>query len=385
VTICDALAIKHKNMDADMAGLSMYGKMAVFSGTAGHPLANTICQYLRLKQDSDFRLGEIEISTFSNGNTFCRLGESVRGKDVFLIQSTSAPTNDNVMELLICLDTLHRDSAGRITAVLPYYGYGRTDKKDQPRVPITARLVADLITVAGADRFVTVDLHAGQIQGFFTIPTDELTALYPLVDHFARLQIPNVVVVSPDVGGVRRARNFAERLSEKLRFAATGSLAAPDPAQQARFAVPLAVIEKRRSYDGKQTEMFDLIGDVKDKNVIVVDDEIDTAGTLAKAGQFVQDKGALEIYACATHAVLSEPASTNLRDSVFKQVVVSDTVTIPQAKSDVIGQKLKVVSVAEMLSDVILRTHRGESVGALFDKWDALDHNLPDGGFPGDR
>ena len=368
-----------------MAGLSMYGKMAVFSGTAGHPLANTICQYLRLKQDADFRLGEIEISTFSNGNTFCRLGESVRGKDVFLIQSTSAPTNDNVMELLICLDTLHRDSAGRITAVLPYYGYGRTDKKDQPRVPITARLVADLITVAGADRFVTVDLHAGQIQGFFTIPTDELTALYPLVDHFARLQIPNVVVVSPDVGGVRRARNFAERLSEKLRFAATGSLATQDPAQQARFAVPLAVSEKRRSYDGKQTEMFDLIGDVKDKNVIVVDDEIDTAGTLAKAGQFVKDKGGIEIYACATHAVLSEPASTNLRDSVFKQVVVSDTVTIPQAKRDVIGQKLKVVSVAEMLSDVILRTHRGESVGALFDKWDALDHNLPDEGFPGDR
>lgn len=368
-----------------MAGLSMYGKMAVFSGTAGHPLADAICQYLRLKDDPNFKLGEIEISRFPNGNTFCRLGESVRGKDVFLIQSTSAPTNDNVMELLICLDTLHRDSAGRITAVLPYYGYGRTDKKDQPRVPITARLVADLITVAGADRFVTVDLHAGQIQGFFTIPTDELTALYPLVDHFAQLQIPNVVVVSPDVGGVRRARNFAERLSEKLRFAATGSLTAADPEAQARFAVPLAVIEKRRSFDGRQTEMFDLIGDVSNKNVIVVDDEIDTAGTLAKAGRFVKSKGASEVYACATHAVLSEPAAANLRDSVFKQIVVADTVTIPRSKCSVIGPKLRVISVAEMLSDVILRTHRGESVGALFDKWDALDHNVPDGDAPGDR
>ncbi|MBK6429507.1 MAG: ribose-phosphate pyrophosphokinase [Anaerolineae bacterium] len=363
-----------------MAGLSMYGKMAVFSGSASPPLANAICRFLRLKEAPDFRLGQAEITKFANGNTFCKLDESVRGKDVFLIQSTSAPTNDNVMELLIFLDTLRRDSAGRITAVLPFYGYGRTDKKDQPRVPITARLVADLITVAGADRFVTVDLHAGQIQGFFTIPTDELTALYPLVDHFARLQIPNLVVVSPDVGGVRRARNFAERLSQKLCFAATGSVTTSDPEIQDRFAVPLAVIEKRRSLDGKQTEMFELIGDVDHKNVIVVDDEIDTAGTLCKAGAFLPNRGAIEVYACATHAVLSDAAAVNLRDSVFKQVVVADTVAIPSEKSEIIGCKLVVVSVAEMLADVILRTHNGESVGALFDKWDALDHNLPDSG-----
>lgn len=361
-----------------MPRLSMYGKLAVFAGSASHPLAQAICRALQGQESPDFGLGQAEITKFANGNTFCKLDESVRGKDVFLIQSTSAPTNDNVMELLIFLDTLRRDSAGRITAVLPYYGYGRTDKKDQPRVPITARLVADLITVAGADRFVTVDLHAGQIQGFFTIPSDELTALYPLVDHFARMQIPNLVVVSPDVGGVRRARNFAERLSEKLCFATTGSVTTSDPDRQARFAVPLAVIEKRRSFDGRQTDMFELIGDVKGKNVIVVDDEIDTAGTLAKAGAFVRDKKAIKVYACATHAILSEPAATTLRDSVFEQIVVANTVTIPPEKSAIIGSKLTVVSVAEMLADVILRTHRGESVGALFDKWDAMDHSAPE-------
>ncbi len=356
----------------------MYGKLAVFSGSAGRPLADAICRCLCVTMDDpSFQLGQVEIFKFSNSNTFCRLGESVRGKDVFLIQPTCAPTNDNVMELLIFLDTLHRDSAGRITAVLPYYGYGRTDKKDQPRVPITARLVADLITVAGADRFVTVDLHAGQIQGFFSIPTDELTALYPLVDHYARLQIPDLVVVSPDVGGVRRARNFAERLSQKLRFAAAPSEAMADPQLLATYTIPLAIIEKRRSFDGKQTEMFDLIGNVEGKNVIVVDDEIDTGGTLVTAGQFVKDRGALEVYACATHATLSEPATTNLRDSVFRQIVVADTIPISPEKRTAIGN-LEVISVASMLSDVILRTHLGQSVGALFDQWDVKDHSAPD-------
>jgi len=317
----------------------LYGELMVFSGTANRPLAEEIAAYLGVP------LGEADIFQFPNSNTFVRLRQSVRGKDVFLIQPTAAPTNDNLMELLIFIDALRRDSAGRITAVVPYYGYGRTDKKDQPRVPITARLVADLITVAGADRFLSIDLHAGQIQGFFTIPTDELTALHLLSDHFRQKAIPDAVVVAPDVGATRRARNFAQRLH-----------------------LPLAVIEKRRPLDGSDATLLNLIGDVQGKNAIIVDDEVDTGITLARGTDFLLQEGAREVYACATHAILSDPAAERLRDSRLKELVITNTVAIAPYKRALLGPKLTVLSVGELLGEVIRRIHRGISVGAMFDE-----------------
>jgi len=322
--------------------VKMYGDLMVFSGTANQQLAHAVADRL------DTTLGGVDIRQFDNSNTFVRLHQSVRGKDVFVIQPTAAPTNDNLMELLIFIDTLRRDSAGRITAVVPYYGYGRTDKKDQPRVPITARLVADLIAVAGADRFVTIDLHAKQIQGFFSIPCDELPALGLFVDYFRNNPVENAAVVAPDIGALRRARNFAERLCHE--------------------GVPLAVIEKRRSLDGKGTETLNLIGDVRGKNVILVDDEIDTAGTLVKAVNFIRDQGAAEITACATHAVLSEPAVERIRDSALKELIVSDTIAIAEDKIRRSGGKLHVLPVAPLLADVIQRIHTGRSVGELFNE-----------------
>lgn len=317
----------------------MYGDLMVFAGTANRPLADAVAQCL------GECLGKVEIKQFANSNTFVRLCQSVRAKDVFLIQPTSAPVNDNLMELLIFIDTLKRDSAGRITVVTPYYGYGRTDKKDQPRVPITARLVADLIAVAGADRFVTVDLHAKQIQGFFSIACDELPALDLFIHYFNEHPLPNAVVVSPDVGALRRARNLAERLK-----------------------LPLAVVEKRRSLDGSGTETLNLIGDVAGKNVILADDEIDTAGTLVKAASFVRAAGGLAVVACATHAVFSEPAANRIAESLLSQVVVTDTVAISEAKRQRLGAKLVVVPVAPLLAEVIQRIHVGRSVGELFDE-----------------
>jgi len=317
----------------------LYGDLMVFSGTANRPLAEKIAAYL------DLPLGEADVFQFANTNTFVRLGHSVRGKDVFLIQPTAAPTNDNLMELLIFMDALRRDSAGRITAVVPYYGYGRTDKKDQPRVPITARLVADLITVAGADRFLTIDLHAGQIQGFFTIPTDELAALHLLDDHFIKKAVPDAVVVAPDVGATRRARNFAEKLN-----------------------VRLAVIEKRRALDGRGAEILNLIGDVRGKNAIIVDDEVDTATTLVRGTDFLLREGAREVCACVTHAILSDPAAERLQGSKLKELVVTDTVTIAPRKRALLGPRLTVLSVGELLGEVIRRIHLGLSVGAMFNE-----------------
>jgi ribose-phosphate pyrophosphokinase len=319
--------------------VKMYGDLMIFSGTANRALAEATAKYVGVP------LGGAEVQQFANSNTFVRLHTSVRAKDVFLIQPTSAPVNDNLMELLIFIDTLKRDSAGRITVVVPFYGYGRTDKKDQPRVPITARLVADLIQTAGADRIVTLDLHAKQLQGFFSIAIDELPALGLFVDHFQTLPIPNAVVVAPDIGSLRRARNFAERLD-----------------------LPLAVVEKRRSLDGARTEMFNLIGDVEGHNVIIVDDEIDTAGTLVRAANFVREQGALDVVACATHAVLSEPAADRIRESVLGEVVVTDTVAISDEKRVGSGNKISVLPIAPLLADVILRIHEGRSVGELFDE-----------------
>lgn len=322
----------------------MYGDLMVFSGTSNERLARATAAHLAgLLREPSFRLGERIIKQFENSNTFVRLGQSVRAKDVFIIQPTAAPANDNLMELLIFIDTLRRDSAGRITAVVPYYGYGRTDKKDQPRVPITARLVADLMLAAGAERFVTVDLHAKQIQGFFSIPCDELPALDLFVAHFRRNPIRNAVVVSPDIGALRRARNFAEAVN-----------------------LPLAVVEKRRTLDGVKTQVWNLIGDVKNKNVIIVDDEIDTAQTLVKAVDFIREQGGLDICACATHAVFSGQAVDRIKDSLLKEVIVTDTVAISDDMCQRSGGKITVLTVAPLLADVIYRIHEGRSVGELF-------------------
>ena len=319
--------------------VKMYGDLMVFSGTANRILAESVAAHLGVE------LGGADILRFPNSNTFVRLHQSVRGKDVFLIQPTSAPVNDSLMELLIFIDTLRRDSAGRITAVVPYYGYGRTDKKDQPRVPITARLVADLIAVAGADRFLCLDLHTKQIQGFFSIPCDELPALGLFVDYFRDHPISNAAVLSPDIGALRRARNFAERLN-----------------------LSLGVIEKRRSSDGGSTEVFNLVGDVSGKNVIIIDEEIDTAGTLALAASYVKAAGAADVIACATHPVFSEPAAERICASQLRQVLVTDTIALSEEKLRLCGEKVRVISAAPLLADVILRIHEGRSVGELFNE-----------------
>lgn len=318
-------------------GRSIYGPLAIFSGTANRPLTQQICDYL------DMPPGKVDIFQFPNSNTFVRLNESVRGKDVFVVQPTGAPANDNLMELLIFIETLRRDSAARITAVIPYYGYGRTDKKDQPRVPVTARLVADLITTAGADRILTVDLHAGQIQGFFTIPTDELTAYHTMVEYFQKKTLTNAVVVAPDIGSVRQSRNFAAALD-----------------------LPLAIIEKRRSLaDGRFTQMFNIIGHVEGKDAILVDDEIDTAGTIVKAAEFLHSAKAHDVYGAATHAVFSEPAAERIRQSEFTELVVTNTLHLPPEK---LCDKITVVPMGDLLGEVILRIHKGLSVGAIFNE-----------------
>jgi ribose-phosphate pyrophosphokinase len=325
----------------------MYGEIALLSGTANRPLAKAIGCKLKVP------LIGADVFKFPNQNIFCRLHTSVRGKDVFVIQPTcvtehedgsESSVNDNLMELLIMIDTLRRDSAGRITAVLPYYGYGRTDKKDQPRVPITARLVADLISVAGASRFLTLDLHAGQIQGFFSIPVDELTAFHLLSDYFRSKCIPDAVVIAADIGATKRSRNFAEALN-----------------------VPLAVIEKRRvqKQDGSMARALNVIGDVEDKNVIIFDDEIDTAGTVVQAVIFLKAAGANQVTVCVTHPILSDPAIERLRAVEIEEIVVTDTVPLPPRKR---LPNITVLSVAPLLAEVIRRIHLGISVGALFNE-----------------
>jgi len=325
----------------------MYGEIALFSGNGNRPLAQEISQALAVP------LCPADIFRFSNQNIFCRLKSSVRGKDVFIIQPIAvsfdddgvmSTVNDNLMELLIMIDTAKRDSAGRITAVVSYYGYGRTDKKDQPRVPISARLVADLLTTAGADRFLTLDLHAGQIQGFFNIPVDEITAFYLLSDYIRRKNIPNAVVVAGDIGATKRSRNFAVALN-----------------------MPLAVIEKRRiqQSDGSSAEVLNVIGDVNDKNCIIFDDEIDTAGTMVHAMTYLKDEGAEDIYACATHGVLSGPATDRLANAPVKEVVITNTIDQPAHKRI---DKLVTLSVAPLLAEVIRRIHLGISVGELFNE-----------------
>ena len=319
----------------------MYEGLAIFGGTANPQLTQEICQYLGCP------LRGVDIFKFPNDNTFVRLHRSVRGQHVFVIQPTCAPVNDNLMELLILIDALRRDSAGDITAVVTYLGYSRTDKKDQPRVPITARLIADMITVAGATRFMTMDLHAGQIQGFFTIPVDDITAFHMLSDYFIEKDIENAVVVAPDVGATKIGRDFAEALD-----------------------VPLTIIEKRRERrGGRKTEVLALIGEVKGMNAIIFDDEIDTAGTVCDAARFLKTKGAREVYACVTHPVLSHPGPGRLNEVGLKELVVTNTVPISQEKRDAMKDlKLTVLSVAPLLGEVIRRIFLGISVGEMFNE-----------------
>ena len=325
----------------------MYGEIALFSGNGNPLLAQQISQALAVP------LCPADVFKFANQNIFCRLKTSVRGKDVFIVQPVApsfnengkmASVNDNLMELLIMIDTAKRDSAGRITAVVPYYGYGRTDKKDQPRVPITARLVADMLTVAGANRFLTLDLHAGQIQGFFSIPVDELTAFYLLSDHVRDRNISNGVVVAGDIGATKRSRNFAQALD-----------------------LPLAIIEKRRvqQEDGSSARVLNVIGEVKGKNCIIFDDEIDPAGTVVEAMTYLKQEGAGDIYACVTHGVLSDPATQRLKEAPVKEVVITNTIALPAHKR---FDKLTCLSVAPLLAEVIRRIHLGISVGALFNE-----------------
>jgi ribose-phosphate pyrophosphokinase len=309
-------------------------ELKIFSGNAHPELAAAVCQYL------DIPLGKSEAFKFSNDNTFVRILENVRQRDVFIIQPICYPVNDNLVELLIAIDAFKRASAGRITAVLPYYGYGRTDKKDQPRVPITGRLVADLLTAAGADRLLTVDLHAGQIQGFFNIPVDELTALPILTNYLKAKEIADLVVVAVDIGISKRARDVAEKLG-----------------------VPLAIIEKRRTGNNDHTEMLNVIGEVQGKVALTFDDEIDTGGTVVNAAKALVECGVTKVYCCATHPVLSGPAPERIAQSNFQEVVVTDTIPVAPEKRN---GKITILSVAPLLGEAIYRIHKGLSVGELF-------------------
>ena len=309
-------------------------ELRVFTGNAHPKLAQDVCSYLNIP------LGQAEMFKFANDNTFVRILENVRQRDVFIIQPICYPVNDNLMELLIAIDACKRASAGRITAVVPYYGYGRTDKKDQPRVPITARLVADLLTAAGADRMLTVDLHAGQIQGFFNIPVDELTALPLLTDYFKAKEMTDMAVVAVDIGISKRARDVAEKLD-----------------------APLAIIEKRRVDNDDKSETLNVIGDVRGKVALTFDDEILTGGTVINAAEALIQQGVTEVFCCATHPVLSKEAPERLSKSRFQEVVVTDTVPLTQEQ---INGKIKVLSVAPLLGEAIYRIHKGLSVGELF-------------------
>ena len=309
-------------------------ELKLFTGNSNPALAQEICDYLSIP------LGEATVTTFSDGEILVRIEENVRGMDVFLLQSASDPVNKNIMELLIMLDALKRASAYRITAVLPYYGYARQDRKDQPRVPITAKLVADLIATAGAHRVLTIDLHAGQIQGFFNIPVDHLYATPVLLDHFKQVGLDDLVVVSPDAGGVERARAFAKRLKANL-----------------------AIIDKRRE-GPNQAKLMNIIGDVNRRNVLLLDDMIDTAGTVTQGAVALKAKGARTILAGCTHPVLSGPALDRINSSPIDTLVVTNTLPL-NGKEDVC-RKLVSLTVAPLLGEAIKRIHEEESVSSLF-------------------
>jgi ribose-phosphate pyrophosphokinase len=313
----------------------MYDKIRIFSGNSNQNLAKKICEVLGVP------LGNAGVKTFSDGEIMVEIGENVRGRDVYVVQSTCAPTNNNLMELLIMTDALKRASALTITAVIPYYGYARQDRKAAPRTPISAKLVADLVTTAGVDRVVTIDLHAAQIQGFFNIPVDNLYAAPVILNHLKdRFVGQDLVMVSPDAGGTERARAFAKRLE-----------------------CPMAVIDKRRT-GPNVAEVMHLIGDVRGKVAIILDDMIDTAGTLTQAAGALKQNGAALIYAAATHGVLSGPAIDRLNGSVIEEVLLTDS--IPLGEKAERTSKIKVLSVAPLLGEAIRRIHEDESVSSLF-------------------
>jgi ribose-phosphate pyrophosphokinase len=313
----------------------MAGELKIFGGRAHPALVTEICEYLNLEA------GKVSAYNFSDGETFCQIDENVRGSDVFIVQPTCEPVNQNLMELLIMLDSFKRSSASRVTAVLPYYGYARQDKKDRPRVPITAKLVADLISRAGADRVLTMDLHADQIQGFFDVPVDHLFAAPVLLEAVRDLKIPDLVVVSPDAGGVERARAIAKRLDAGL-----------------------AIIDKRRTAPNT-AEVMHLIGDVEGCNALVVDDIIDTAGTLTKSVDALKSKGAQRVLAAGVHGILSGPALQRIADSPMETVLITNTTPVDE-KLARLPDKLHPLSVAPLLGEAIRRIHENSSVSSLF-------------------
>jgi ribose-phosphate pyrophosphokinase len=309
-------------------------KLEIFSGNANPKLAEEICQEMGKK------IGGILVARFSEGEIRVKIEENVRGKDVFIIQPTCPPPNENLMELLIIIDALKRASAGRITAVIPYFGYARQDRKDQPRVPITAKLVANLLTVAGADRILTMDLHAGQIQGFFDIPLDHLFAINVFVEYTQKLNLEDCVVVSPDVGGIKTARAYAKRLGAGL-----------------------AIVDKRR-ISAEKAEVMHIMGEVSGKNAILVDDLIATGGSLLEAAAALKKEGVKKIYAAVVHGVLSGDAIKNIQGSLLEELIITNTIPLPDHKKN---PKIKVLSVAPLLAEAIKRIHREESISCLFD------------------
>jgi len=315
--------------------LAYTSDMKVLSGTASEALTEGICAFL------DIEPSRSVVDTFSDGEIKVQIGENIRGRDVFLVNSTSPPVNRHLMELLILIDAAKRASAERITAVIPYFGYARQDRKDKPRVPIAAKLVANLLTAAGANRILAVDLHCGQIQGFFDIPVDHLSAGVVFYSYLSEMEeSENLVVVSPDTGSVARARDFANRLG-----------------------TPLAIVDKRRPSDN-MSEVMNVIGDVHGMHAVLLDDMIDTAGTLVKAAQAIHENGALSVRACATHPVFSGPALDNIMQSVLKEILVSDSIPLtPRAQAN---PKIKVLTLAPLIGEAIRRIHKDESVSSLF-------------------
>ena len=310
------------------------GMIKIFAGNSNQPLANDICRHLNVTT------GNAKVRTFSDGEILVEIGENVRGRDVYVIQSTSSPANHNLMELLVMVDALKRASAARINAVVPYFGYARQDRKVAPRAPITAKLVADMMSVAGIDRLLTMDLHAGQIQGFFDIPVDHLYAAPVMLEEIRQQNFSDLIIVSPDAGGTERARAFAKRLHAGL-----------------------AIIDKRRS-GPNVAEVMHIIGDVKGKNCVIIDDMIDTAGTLCAAASALQEQGAADVYACATHGVLSGPALERITESPLKKVFITDTIHTQEKLAQC--DNLHRLSVSHLLAEAIRRTHNAESVSSLF-------------------
>ena len=317
--------------------MPLFEDLRIFSGNSHPKLAQDICTYLNIE------LGKCEVFKFSNDNTFVWFKENIRERDVFLVQSFCSPVNDNIMELLIMIDAAKRASAGRITAVIPHYSYGRSDKKDQPRVPITARLIANLLTVAGANRVLTVDLHAGQIQGFFNIPVDELTAVSMLAEHIQGSGQKIEVASATDAGDVKRTRDTGRFLN-----------------------VPISIVEKHRIGNNDKVEALSLIGDVDVKTSLIVDDEIGTGGTVVATANTSKSHGAKQIFCAATHPVLSANASEMLKDSIIEKIVVTDTMPVAEDKIAKLGDKMEIISIAPMLGEAISRIHNAQSVGAMF-------------------